>query len=95
MLRELKSVRLEFLRSIDRTENLVKELIGGLNLSPHLVKPFVRNVTVGASRAHTRAALEMNRLLQLFVNVVAHFVAGNAERLGIRDFHGPVEAAPE
>src|SRR4029077_16519321 len=39
--------------------------------------------------------LEMDGLLQLLVGVVAHLVAADAKRLGIRDLQGPVEAAPE
>jgi hypothetical protein len=37
----------------------------------------------------------VNGLLQFFVNVIPHFVAGDAELLGIGGLHRPVETAPE
>jgi hypothetical protein len=86
---------LEFLRSVGGAQDFVKEFVGGLDLAPDLVNPFVRDMTVGASRTNARSALVVNGLLQLLVYVVPHLVAGNAELLGIRYFHRPVEAAPE
>src|SRR5262245_40592966 len=59
------------------------------------MKPVVGNVTVGASGADARSVPEVNGLLQFFVNVIPHFVAGDAELLGIGDLHRPVETAPE
>jgi hypothetical protein len=59
------------------------------------MEPVVGNMTVGASGADTRSVPEVNGLLQLFVNVIPHFVAGDAELLGIGDLHRPVETAPE
>jgi hypothetical protein len=52
-------------------------------------------MTVGTSGPDARPVLEMNSLLQLLVYVIPHFVTGNAELLGIRHLHRPVEAAPE
>lgn len=79
----------EFLRSVGGAQDFVKEFVGGLDLAPDLVNP------VGASRTNARSALVVNGLLQLLVYVVPHLVSGNAELLGIRYFHRPVEAAPE
>jgi hypothetical protein len=59
------------------------------------MEPVVGNVTVGASGADARSVREVNGLLQFFVNVIPHFVAGDAELLGIGNLHRPVETAPE
>lgn len=85
----------EFFRRINGAQNFMKKFVGGLDLSPDLVKPFVRDMTVGTSSANARPVLVVNGLLQLLVYVVPHLMAGDAERLGIRYFHRPVKAAPE
>ena len=52
-------------------------------------------MTVGASSADARPVLEVNGLLQLLIGVVAHFMAGDAERLGVHHLHRPVETTPK
>src|SRR4249920_3559229 len=86
---------LEFFRRVDGAQNFMKKLVRRLDLPPHLVEPFMRNVTVGTFGPDARPVLEMNSLLQLLVYVIPHFVAGNAELLGIRHLHRPVEATPK
>ena len=76
-------------------ENFVQDLVAGLDLSPDLVKPFVRNMTVRTRRPDARPILEVNGLLKLLVRIVPHFVAGDAKRLGVCQLQAPVEAAPE
>src|SRR5262245_33667835 len=92
---EGEAMLFEFFRGIHRAQNLVQQLVRGLDLSPRLMEPVVGNVTVGASGADARSVPEVNGLLQFFVNVIPHFVAGNAELLGIGELHRPVETAPE
>src|SRR5207342_3622716 len=86
---------LEFFRRIDGAQDFVKQFVRRLDLPADLVKPLVWNMTIGTFGSDARPVLEMNSLLQLLVYVIPHFVARNAELLGIRHLHRPVEAAPE
>jgi hypothetical protein len=95
VLGEFKPMLLEFLRGTDGPEDLVQDLVAGLDLAPDLVKPFVRNVAVRTSRPHARPVLEVDGFLKFLVRVVPHLMARGAERLGIRQLQGPIEAAPE
>ena len=95
MLGELKSMLFEFFRRADGPQYLVQDLVAGLDLSPDLIKPFVRNVTVRTGRSNARPVLEVDGFLKLLVRIIPHLMAGNAEPLGIRHLQGPVEAAPE
>ena len=47
----------------------MKKFVGGLDLSPDLVKPFVRDMTVGTSSANARPVLVVNGLLQLLIGL--------------------------
>ena len=80
-------LRFEFFRRVDRSHDLVEQLVGGLNLSDQFVVPLLGNVTIRTRGANTRPVGEMDGLLQLLVHGAAHFVAGDAERLRIRQFH--------
>lgn len=86
---------LEFFRRVDGAQDFMKQFVRRLDLPADLVKPFVWDMTVGTFGSDARPVLEMNSLLQLLVYVIPHFVAGNAELLGIRHLHRPVESAPE
>ena len=58
----------------------MKQFVRGLNLPPDLVEPFVWNMTIGTSGPDARPISEMDGLLQSFVNVIPHFVTGDADR---------------
>lgn len=85
----------EFFRRVNGAQDLVKEFIGGLDLSPYFEKPFMRHVTVGTRSSNAGPVLEMNSLLHLLVWIVPHFVAGRTEILGICYLHDPIKTAPE
>src|SRR5690606_32627853 len=74
---------------------LAAECPGGLYLANRLVGRFARLVARGAGGAHAGAVAVVDGLLVLRIDVVAHLVAGEAERLGVGGFHDGVEAAPE
>src|SRR6185436_15753318 len=93
--RELQPLALELLGRVDGAEDLAPDFLRGLDLARHLHRPFVRHVAVGALRAYARAVGEVDGVLELRERVVAHLVAAGAEGLGIGEFHGGVEAAPE
>jgi hypothetical protein len=57
--------------------------------------PLVWHVTVRATGADAGAVGVVDRVLELDKHVVAHFMAGHAECLGIGRLQGGVEAAPE
>ena len=63
MLGELKPMLFEFFRSPDSPEELVKDLVAGLDLAPDLIKPLVRNVTIGTTRPNARPVLVVDGLL--------------------------------
>ena len=60
-----------------------------------LVDPRVRHMAVRASRPNPGPVGPVNRALQLLINVVAHLMAGDAERFGVGQLQRPVEAAPK
>src|SRR5580704_536802 len=93
-LGKLLAMLLEFFWRIDGSQDLVKDLVAGLNLAPHLGEPFMRHVTVGAGRAHAERILVVNALSIFPVYCIAHLVTGDAEWHGISLLHRPIEAAP-
>src|SRR5205085_9553802 len=70
---------LEFLRRAEMSRQMPIEIGGGSDLCHHLGRPFLGNVTIGASRTNARSVLEVDGLLQLDKVVVAHFMAGDAK----------------
>jgi len=53
MLGERKAMLFEFFRRIDGAKDFMKQLVRGLDLPPDFIKPFMRNVTIGASGPDT------------------------------------------
>src|SRR5262249_51593112 len=95
VLRELEALVDELLPRVDRPEDLAPYFLRRLHLARDLGGPVVRNVAVRALGPHARAVGEVNRALELRVDVVAHLVAAGAEDLGIRELERRVERAPE
>ena len=85
----------ELVAGIDGAEDLAPDFLRRLHLARDLVCPFVGDVAVRATGAHTGAVGVVNRILQLDEYVVTHFMAGNAELLGIAQLEHSVEATPE
>src|SRR5688572_5546067 len=95
VLSELEALVEELLARADRAEELSPHLFRGLHLARDLVRPVVRHVAVGADGAHAAAVGVMDSALELGEDVLARLVAALAERLGVRELHRGVEAAPE
>jgi hypothetical protein len=93
--RELEPVVDELLARVDRAEHLAPDFLRRLHLARDLVRPFVRDVAVGALRAHARPVRVVDRAAELDEHVVAHLVAAGAERLGVGELERGVERAPE
>src|SRR5438105_7789125 len=76
-----------------RSEEHTSELQSRVELVCRLL--LEKKKAIRAGGAHARAILEVNCLLQFLVGIVAHLVASDAERLGVRDIERPVESAPD
>src|SRR5690606_31262031 len=85
----------ELLTCVDGAEDLAPDLLRGLHLAGDLVGPFMGNVTVRAGGAHAGAVAVVDGFLDLHVHVVFHFIACNAEGLGVGGYQRGVETAPE
>ena len=81
VLGELEAVLLELFRRADGAQNLVQQLITGLDLPPDLVEPFMRDMAVRADRTHSELILVVNALLIFLIHGVAHFMARGAESI--------------
>ena len=92
---QLEPLGLELLARVHAAGDLAVELARGLDLPQHLRPPLLRHVAVGAYRAHPGAVGVVDGVLVFLVDVVAHLVAADAERLGVGRLHHGVEAAPE
>src|ERR1051326_1309727 len=60
--------------------------LGGLHLARDLVGPVMRDVTIVTVSAHARSMGIMHGRFELFERIGAHFVARDAEGLGIHEF---------
>ena len=85
----------ELLSRVDDTKNLAPHFLGGLHLACNLVRPIMWNMAIGTMRPHARPVGIVNGCLQLLEYVVSHFMARDAEGLGIGEFKCRVESAPE
>jgi hypothetical protein len=85
----------KFFSGGDGAKDLAPYLLGGLHLPGDLIGPVMRDMTVRASCAHTRAICEVHRALKLLIDIVAHFVTGDAKVLFVREFQSCIESAPE
>ena len=76
---KLPPVLFEFFRCADSPQDLVPQLVAGLDLSPNLEPPVTRDMAIGTSRLHAELIPVVNGLLVFLINCIAHFVAGRAE----------------
>ena len=73
---------------------MLKQFIGGADLADDLVHPVPGHMAVRAYSPDPGAVGVMDGVFIFPVDVVSYLMAGNAEGLGIGQFHGPVESSP-
>src|SRR5690554_495075 len=95
MLRKLQALSLKLFGSIDGSENSTPYFFTGLHFPRNFICPVVGYMAVRTSGPNARAVFVVHGILQLFVNVVFHFMAADAKRFRVCNFEGRVEAAPE
>ena len=90
----LETASLEFLRGIDRAQNAVEQILGGPYLGHHLGQERFGHVTIRTGGAHPGTTERVRTRPVFFIGRALHFMAGNAEGLGIGFFEHKVEACP-
>ena len=85
----------ELLGGIHGAQDLVEDLVAGLDLTDHLVDPGTRHMAVGTGGWDAASVGVVHRANVFVVDVVLHLVAGDAELLRVGRLHGPVEPAPD
>ena len=92
---EFQALFQEFLARGNGAEDHTPDLLTCGHLPRDLVGPVMGDVAIGASCTHARTVIVMDRRLQLRQDVIAHFMAANAEDLGVGDFKRCIKGAPE
>lgn len=95
VLGEGEALGVELLGRRDRAGELAPDLLRCLDLAQDLVGPVLRHVAIGADGRDAGAVRGVDGSLVFLEDGFAHLVTGDAELLGVRRFHGGVEAAPE
>ena len=90
-LRQVQAMFRKFFGRVDSACYFSPDFLTRLNLSNDLVRPFVRDVAIRASSAHTRSIAVVNALGVGRVNVIFHLVTGNAKFFGVGGRHRPVK----
>ena len=93
--RKRQTFGIKFFRRIYAAQNLMEHLVGGLDLAHNLMNPWPRDMAIGTSRLYTGAVIVMNGFFVFLVDVIFHFMTGDTEIHGVRDFHCGIETTPE
>ena len=93
--RHLQTPGIKFFRCINGTEQFMKQLIGGMYLTHHFMKPRSWHMTIGTGRTHPGAVIKMNGPGVIAIHVLFHLMAGDAKLLRAGGFHGSVKATPD